>query len=610
MPAPPLPASGGAGVGPRQLRLRKTHRLPHHSRDLLVGVALDVVQPDHRAGGFGQPLQRRLQIHPERGILATHRGHLVLQLVGVPVLVAPEPHQRLARRDGPDPAPEAAIPPEPPDAPADLEKRLLEHVLRVLGGPADPPGQVVHGRLERPEERLEGGGVAGPGPGQHRLRVRHEIGIHEERSGHGTDKDAGKALRVANGLRGAGWREMRARSTLGDDAQDSPVRLPGGRGPERERRFIDLGRLRPGRQDMKSLIVTAALLGIPAVLGAQAASLSAADSALVGRILLAEDRRDCVRPGAGRRAVHTDARVSARTAGALAHHRFGRSARAIPCRRSPRRRSGRTRRGGSGFARWPSSAATAARSPRRWPTAPGRSASGPPICVTPACADNDCAGRHARAVGRRAPPPCGAPRQGRRLLAGGGARPRRARAAAAGRGAPPRPGARAPSPVAGARLCRACGGGALRHRHAAPPRAGPRRQREGIGDRRRCRQLTGHDDDDLYLRALRSNGAQAVRAAAIALKGSPRADVRRAADAAFERWAARAQRVRSRRARRAARGGRAVGGGRPAARRRDRSCRRTRSPSPWGRTSGCGSRWRPRAAAARSSSAFAATRHR
>ena len=53
-------------------------------------------------------------------------------------------------------------------------------------------------------------------------------------------------------------------------------------------------------------------------------------------------------------------------------------------------------------------------------------------------------------------------------------------------------------------------------------------------------RLTGHVDDDIYLAALRSTGAQAVRAAAIALKGSPRTDVRAAANDAFERWVKRA----------------------------------------------------------------------
>jgi cyclophilin family peptidyl-prolyl cis-trans isomerase len=53
-------------------------------------------------------------------------------------------------------------------------------------------------------------------------------------------------------------------------------------------------------------------------------------------------------------------------------------------------------------------------------------------------------------------------------------------------------------------------------------------------------RVTGHADDSLFLGALESKGAQAVRAAAIALKDSPQEDVRAAASAAFERWAARA----------------------------------------------------------------------
>ena len=51
--------------------------------------------------------------------------------------------------------------------------------------------------------------------------------------------------------------------------------------------------------------------------------------------------------------------------------------------------------------------------------------------------------------------------------------------------------------------------------------------------------LTGHADDAVFIAALGAEGAQAVRAAAIALKGSPRAEARRAANAAFERWVAR-----------------------------------------------------------------------
>ena len=53
-------------------------------------------------------------------------------------------------------------------------------------------------------------------------------------------------------------------------------------------------------------------------------------------------------------------------------------------------------------------------------------------------------------------------------------------------------------------------------------------------------RLTGHDDDALYLAAIDRRGAQVVRAAAMALSGSPRADAAAAAARAFERWVARA----------------------------------------------------------------------
>jgi cyclophilin family peptidyl-prolyl cis-trans isomerase len=52
-------------------------------------------------------------------------------------------------------------------------------------------------------------------------------------------------------------------------------------------------------------------------------------------------------------------------------------------------------------------------------------------------------------------------------------------------------------------------------------------------------RLVGHGADDVYLAALSAPGAQAVRAAAIALKGSTRADVRAAVNGAYARWSAR-----------------------------------------------------------------------
>lgn len=51
--------------------------------------------------------------------------------------------------------------------------------------------------------------------------------------------------------------------------------------------------------------------------------------------------------------------------------------------------------------------------------------------------------------------------------------------------------------------------------------------------------LTGHADDSLYIAALESDQVQVVRAAASALAGSPHDGARRAAGAAFDRWATR-----------------------------------------------------------------------
>ena len=48
--------------------------------------------------------------------------------------------------------------------------------------------------------------------------------------------------------------------------------------------------------------------------------------------------------------------------------------------------------------------------------------------------------------------------------------------------------------------------------------------------------LTGHADDTLYLKALNASGAQAVRAAALALRGSTHPDLARALDRALRRW--------------------------------------------------------------------------
>jgi len=52
-------------------------------------------------------------------------------------------------------------------------------------------------------------------------------------------------------------------------------------------------------------------------------------------------------------------------------------------------------------------------------------------------------------------------------------------------------------------------------------------------------RLVGHADDELYVQVLRATGAQAVRAAALALKGSPREEIRSTLNSTFERWVAR-----------------------------------------------------------------------
>jgi cyclophilin family peptidyl-prolyl cis-trans isomerase len=53
-------------------------------------------------------------------------------------------------------------------------------------------------------------------------------------------------------------------------------------------------------------------------------------------------------------------------------------------------------------------------------------------------------------------------------------------------------------------------------------------------------KLVGHGADDVYLDALHGGDAQAVRAAAVALKGSPAPTAQAEANAAFERWVRRA----------------------------------------------------------------------
>src|SRR5688500_8700232 len=62
------------------------------------------------------------------------------------------------------------------------------------------------------------------------------------------------------------------------------------------------------RSALRAAFLTALSI-LPAILAAQDASLSAADSGLIGRILLAEDRRDSTHSALAQGRRHADARV-------------------------------------------------------------------------------------------------------------------------------------------------------------------------------------------------------------------------------------------------------------------------------------------------------------
>src|SRR5215210_5533405 len=98
-------------------------------------------------------------------------GNLIVQLVGIAVLVPPDPHERLAGRDGANPAPEAPLLPVPADAAADLEEGFLEHVFRVLRGATDATGEVVDRDLERLVQGPQRLGVSGASASNNRFSV-------------------------------------------------------------------------------------------------------------------------------------------------------------------------------------------------------------------------------------------------------------------------------------------------------------------------------------------------------------------------------------------------------------------------------------------------------
>jgi cyclophilin family peptidyl-prolyl cis-trans isomerase len=281
-------------------------------------------------------------------------------------------------------------------------------------------------------------------------------------------------------------------------------------------------------------IVIAALLA--SSVRAQTAPLSAGDSALIGRILLAEDRRDSLDAALGAGASHGDARVRAlalRAQGRIRDSLFA-SRDSLPAVPAPPtwpepawrlRYRALTRRTECGALR-------AALSDSAWPVRLRAT-----DLVTATCAGDDTLAATLRAwidalpanASRRAVGKVSwhaAAHAGMALARSrpSEARRRVARMASHGQWQLRMYAARAAAILADTTLLRTL----ARDRD-------PNVQEAAIDS---LSKLTGHADDALYVAALRARGAQAVRAAAIALKGSPRPDIRDSANAAFARWAA------------------------------------------------------------------------
>jgi cyclophilin family peptidyl-prolyl cis-trans isomerase len=311
----------------------------------------------------------------------------------------------------------------------------------------------------------------------------------------------------------------------------------------------------------RALFAAAIAVTLPGAggLGAQAAgplALSGADSALVGRILRAEDRRDptdaALRDG-GRHPHPAIRALAARALDRISDARYAARESLAPLPQAPAwpEPAWRLRFRALGAVRADCAALRAALTDPSWPVrlrAAQFAASPPP------------------------PPPPGAPRgeAASPVCAGDAtvvatlirwidalpdeATERRAgevswHAAAHGLAAL----ARLSAPDARTRLPRAAGHAQWQLRQyaarAAALLADTAQLRALAGDRddnvkeaaiEGLTRLAGHAADDLYLAALDADGAQAVRAAAVALKGSPHPAAARAASHAFSRFVARA----------------------------------------------------------------------
>jgi len=285
-------------------------------------------------------------------------------------------------------------------------------------------------------------------------------------------------------------------------------------------------------------ILIAALLALPAAASAHNRALSVADSALIGRILLAEDRRDSSDAALADGARHANARVrtlAQRARGRITDPRFV-ARDSLPTLPAPAmwpEPAWRLRLRGLTAQKNDCAALRMALADSAWPVRL-RAAD----LVTAACsADNDLVATLREWIDAL-------PTDASRRRAGGVSWHAAAHAGVAL--------ARVRPDEALARI------GKLASHRQWQVRMYAARAAAVLSDTLRLRalardaddnvkeaaieslsRLTAHSDDDIYLAALGGQGAQAVRAAAIALKGSPHADVRAAVAAAYGRWVAR-----------------------------------------------------------------------
>ncbi|MEP6991678.1 MAG: peptidylprolyl isomerase [bacterium] len=284
-------------------------------------------------------------------------------------------------------------------------------------------------------------------------------------------------------------------------------------------------------------LLLAALLALPASLPAQVRRLTATDSALIGRILLAEDRRDSTDRALDEGARHTDPRVrgiAQRARWRIRDPRFG-ARDSLPAPRPPvswAEPAWRLRYRAI-TARSDCAALRAALADSVWHVRLRAVDLASPVCA----GDADVAATLRSWVDAL-------PANAARRAAGGVSWHAAAHAEVALAHLQP--------DAARSRLARLSTHAQYQVRvyaaRAAAVLADTARLRALVRDRddnvkeaaiEGLAKLTGHADDSLSLATLGAQGAQAVRTAAIALKDSPNAGARAAAAVAFDRWAAR-----------------------------------------------------------------------